>query len=91
MLPLFFDLSIFGAEQHKKSKNANSRITCVYSKKMLKFRSTLMVLRKFFQGSCKNKICSKLLIEGMFATDFFVRALIVLIQWRRDLPPPQYV
>ena len=38
---------------------------------MLKFKGTLSVLRKFFQGLCRNKICSKLLVEGMFALHFF--------------------
>ena len=38
---------------------------------MLKFKGILRVLRKFFQGLCRNEICSNLLVEGMFALQFF--------------------
>ena len=42
--------------------------------------NNLRVLRNYFQGLYRNKICFKLPVEGMFALHFFVRALIVPIQ-----------
>ena len=53
-------------------------------------KGTLRVLRKFFQGLCRNKICSKLLVEGMFALHFFCQGTYCpnIMGRGANFPPP---